>query len=268
MKRLLLAALAVSLTAPLATADVPGGPVFYQDPSTLYRMDDVTSGGGTAIGSWNVIMTDIAFSEHTTDLFGVTRNQLYRIDTSTAAITLLAGGLGTGRINALGSYATGGFYAAEYITGNFYDLVWNGSTLSQTLKGSYHDSDSENGFGGTTTFQSSGDIWITPSDVVYATVHTTGAGYLVTVDPATAEVDYVASLPSTDLYGIAQVGSDIYLFRDSSDRSIYKLSGGTVVDTGVDTSGSTYGATAIPAPGAAVLAAMGIGLVGWLRRRR
>jgi hypothetical protein len=261
-----------------AIADIAGGPIYYQSKLALYRNDSPWTVADVKIGNLSKQLTDIAFSHGTSDLYGIVSGGFYGVNTGTAALTLLDNSGVPGNINALGSYAADKYYAAASGSGAFYDMTWDSGTpnLSSTFIGSYNNVDVGE-FGTSTAFASAGDIWIDSIGTVYATVNSTNggsAGYLVTVDTTNAEVDKVATLGSTRMYGLAESGSDLFVL--SEDTKIYKLVGSSISYIGANTTGQTWGATAvgpaagpaIPVPGAFVLGAIGLGTVGWMKRRR
>lgn len=269
MKRAILAAVAVLLlSAAPAMADMGGGPIYYDAGTNLYRIDNPPLGVATLIGPTSgVTLTDIAFD---TDrkLYGIDFSSIYQVSTTTGSLTRV--GAVPYPANAMANYAPGKFYIAMDgtgqggINGHFYELSLSG--LGAIDKGQYNDADGEAGFGGNKLFLSAGDIWVTSGGKVYATVNNTSNsnGWLVTVDPANAEVDYVTSLAGGTMYGLAESGGLLYILN--SNGHMYSWDGTTLSDprSGL---GSVYGATAIPAPAAILLGVMGLGLVGWVKRR-
>jgi len=270
-------ALTVLALASLAFADIPGGPIYYHTSSKLYVYDPST-GSDTFIGNLGVSnMVDCAFDKDG-KLYGVTGGGgFYRISTGTGAATLVTTTNVPGNLYAMGMHSAGNFYAAQWGTGDFYNLALSGGTITATKLGTYNDVDSQ--FTDTsgnpvTTLYPRGDIWEATDGTIFATVCDPGhtKEWLVTVDltstPKAAEVDCLAELTKTFWWAIA--GSDdvspglVYLL-DGSGKT-YTWDGTNLSDTGYSTSGA-YGASAIPAPGALVLGAMGVAMVAWLKRR-
>jgi hypothetical protein len=211
-------------------------------------------------------MGDIAFSLGTGDLYGV---------------ALTAGGSfwSINRNNAQAQQLTTTYSGIDIPSainqvGRFFDWTWNGTTLTGSQVGSYHDADAEAGFGGTTTFLSSGDIWVDPNGDVYATVNRSGftGGWLVRVDPTTAEVDHLWTFTgagSETHYGLARSGGMLYVLRDF-DGAFFAWNGSTMLNTGQVSPQGVAGATAtdiIPEPAGLTLIAA-VSVVGLVVRRR
>src|SRR5436190_2757551 len=104
-KWLATAALAVTLSSGVLAA-----PILWVDDSdgTLGTVD-VATGLATVIGQMPVVMTDIAF-DPSGNLWGITFTELYRINQTTAGVTLV-GSLGTSA-NSLVFGADGTLYTA------------------------------------------------------------------------------------------------------------------------------------------------------------
>jgi hypothetical protein len=108
-------------------------PVLYIDDSNgQLGTVDVATGDATVIGNMGVVMTDIAF-DPTGNLYGISFNNLYSINRTTAASTLI-GSLGLNGANALVFATDGTLYAASFNTTNLYTV--NTSTGLATSLGS------------------------------------------------------------------------------------------------------------------------------------
>ncbi len=79
-----------------------------------------------------------------------------------------------------------------------------------------------------------------------------------------------SSANGTSVYTITHLGLTIddfdFLSEPGGDQGVY-FSAAHIQSTGTDQEGSDWLGAPIPAPGAVVLGAMGLGLVGWLKRR-
>jgi hypothetical protein len=281
MKRtIILSTIALAIMATPALADMAGNTVYYNSGTALYKIPDVTNtAGGAFVGDAKVgnfgagltgsnnVMTDIAFDTDGS-LYGISFGSMYSINKATGAATNV--GSAVYPANALANYAAGKFYAAVDGTnlsgnnGHFYDVDWG--TKTWTDKGRYTDASG-------TQYLSGGDIWVTADNTVYATINNSNnsKGWLATVNPANAVVTMVAPLPPAnsqgDLYGVTQDAAGNILVYENNPKNVYRLSGNTLVDTGINTLANTNGATAVPAPGALLLGLLGLSAAG-IRLRR
>lgn len=277
-----LGVLALAIITPFAVAD---GPIFYNTAGELFSVDPTNIAGTNAsVGLFggSPSMTDIAFDSGG-GLFGVgfaSGGSFWSINPNTGAAvqeaTTFSGTDIGSTINALTGYAPGKFYAATDSgtdAGAFYDWSWDGASLTGSKIGNFADADGEAGFGGHSAFISAGDIWVIGSDVFAIVNSGFGAGdkgFLVTVDITNAEVDFVADVGSTSQFGLAAVGNVLYMLKsDGAVSSFDSFPPGSAFSS-VGTLGTTgvFGATTIPAPGALLLGAMGMSMIGWIKRRK
>jgi len=151
---------------------------------------DVATGVATVIGQMGATMTDIAF-DPSGNLWGITFGQLYQINPTTAAITLV-GNMGGASKNALVFGADGTLYAAG---GNALYTV-NTATGASTLIGSggYNSSGDLAFIGGQLYLSSAGDN-------LFRINTATGAGTLIGAI-GFSSVFGLATDNNVDLYGI------------------------------------------------------------------
>jgi hypothetical protein len=202
-------------------------------PGSLYRIDPAT-GAGTLVGATGDVMTGIAFDPTFTTMYGINTSpfadqSLFTVNVATGATTLL-GATGdpptnnVGDLTFVGPLLVGNSFVGEFLS---FDLTTGAATLignngdtyqglgmaadaDQTLYFSYGTSDrlyTVNPANGALTEIAvlSGDITIDDNvsamtfldGVLYAQVNlpSTSAARLVTIDPATAVVTTVGSMP-------------------------------------------------------------------------
>ncbi|MBF2046188.1 MAG: pre-peptidase C-terminal domain-containing protein [Leptolyngbya sp. IPPAS B-1204] len=147
---------------------------------------DRTTGAFSLINSSSLDLTDIARSS-AGDLFGITRNSLYKLDANTGTANLI-GSLGANNMTALAFSTSGMLYAAG--DSNFYTV--NTQTGTATLVATIPN------------FSSSGDLVFDPA----------GNRFLATSATVGSSTD---TLYSIDLNGVATV------IGDTGFRNIYGL---------------------------------------------
>ena len=241
-KWLATAALAVTLSSGALAA-----PILWVDDSdgTLGTVD-VATGLATVVGQMPVVMTDIAF-DPSGDLWGITFGQLFQINPTTAAVTLV-GNLGTS-LNSLVFGADGTLYAANNSL-----FTVNTSTGAATLIGSGggYSSSGDLAFIGGNLFLSS-----TPGDNLFRLNTTTGAGTLVGAIGSSA-VFGLATDNNVDLYGIT--GTNVIDIDSTTGAGTFLVDyAGTSLGSA---NGSAFRSEAGNVPEPATLALLGLGLAG------
>lgn len=170
-------------------------------------------------------------------------------------------------IDGLGYYAEGG------ILGNAY-LYTSGCVVDDM-----HRYNAADGSGPTFYWSDSYDPRAVAGDnggriFTYSTTEAGGPWGIYEVDPlVNTNVTWFAASPSDSIVGMAYDGSYLYL-SDLDGRLWTMNNAGAVVNT-LDLGYTLYALAStegepfvIPAPGAILLGSIGVGLVGWLRRRR
>jgi hypothetical protein len=204
-----------------------------------------------------VLLTDIAFDPNG-NLYGISFDNLYRINTTTGVATLIGGSF-PASLNALTFSSTGTLYAAA--TGNgFYTI--NTTTGAATLVGNIGSS-------------SAGDLAF-HNGVLYLS---SGTGNLVSINVGTGAGTIIGSLgPAAGAFGLANGDNNVlYAVNGSNIYSVNTATGaGTLV---VAYGGALSGANGtaffqeaavptIPEPETYAMLVAGMGLMGFLARRR
>jgi len=219
---------------------------------------DVATGVDTLVGNSGAALTDIAFDPNG-NLYGITFSNLYRINTSTGAATLIGGGFPV-QMNALTFSSTGVLYGAATGSNGFYTI--NTTTGAATLVGNI----------GST---SAGDLAF-HNGVLYLSSST---GNLVSINVSTGVGTIIGSLgPAGGSFGLAN-GDDnvLYAVNGTNIFSVNTATGlGTlVVGYGGVLSGANGTAffqeavvPSIPEPETYAMLLAGLGLLGFAARRR
>lgn len=207
---------------------------------------DVATGTTSFVGNTGVTLTDIAFSP-TGDLYGISFSDLYKVNSSTGATTLI-GGLGAiaGTANALVFGSDGTLYMA----GSSLYTVNTGSGLASVI--------------GAIGYQSGGDLAFIGSKLYMAS----NGNLLVDVDTATGLGTSIGNLGVGNMFGLATpdnanlygvAGQSVYLVDKTSGAATFQsnfapsLSGGAFGLAFLTESGNK-----VPEPGTLVLVGLAL----------
>ena len=180
----------VFVVALLGVSNVSAAPILWIDDSSgSIGTVDVATGAATFIGNSGVILTDIAF-DPLGNLWGVSFTNLYKINKTTGAATLV-GSLGaTNGANALVFASDGTLYAAATNSTDLYTV--NTSTGAATSLGS-------------TGFSSAGDLAFNGGALYMSS---TGAD-LIRISLPSAAGTLVGPLGFTSVFGLATADNSI-----------------------------------------------------------
>jgi hypothetical protein len=252
-----------ALATVLLSANVYAAPVLWVDDAAgNLGTVDLNTGAVTVIGNTHQTLVDIAF-DPSGNLYGITFGQLYRIDRTTAATTLV-GNLNAGSpLNSLVFDSAGNLFSAN--TG-LYSI--NTTTGQATLIGN-------NG----TSYSSAGDLAFSGS-ALYLTSNLTSTDHLIRLSTGTGAGQDVGSIGFSNVYGLASIDSILYGITGTQVLTINAATGqGTsLLDYGGRGLGTANGAafyaeSGAPAPESVVpepatIALVSSGLLGLATFRR
>lgn len=215
---------------------------------------DVATGATSFVGDTGVVLTDIAFSP-TGDLYGISFSELYRVNSSTGATTLV-GNLGpvSGYANALVFGANGTLYMAG---SSLYTVdTLTGAATSVGAIG--HQSGGDLAFIGGTLYMASTDNQLIEVN------QGTGLGTVIG-NLGVGSMFGLATPDNAHLYGVA--GQSVYLVDTATGAATFQstfapsLSGGAFGLAFLSEAGN------VPEPGTLALAGLALLGVGATRRR-
>lgn len=243
---------------------------------------DVATGTANLIGNMGTVMTDIAF-DPTGKLYGISSSSLYSIDTTTAAATLIGGSFSAwssyGTLNSLVFDSTGTLWAASRA---LFKVNVSSGALSYVGAGNSIYSN----------FQSAGDLAFVGGKL-YLSDNTNGNDRLFQINTANVSTSCYVGCPNSS--GYITDGSNYYQnvfgLATPDNVHLYGVDGTTIL--GINTSsgaatvlanyanqglGAAYGSAfyteagatvaAVPEPETYAMMLAGLGLLGFMGRRR
>jgi hypothetical protein len=162
-------------------------PEFYViDNANQLAVVNIDTRTVNVIGNTQVFLNDLAFDSSGT-LFGVSGDNLYRIDTGTAAATLV-GPLGTNDTTSLEFGPSGKLYTANT---SLYTV--NTSTGAASVVGN----------GGDFPYRSSGDLVFVGTNLYLTSTYSPTSNALVRLDPATGVGTLVGPIDFPSIFGLS-----------------------------------------------------------------
>lgn len=201
----------------LAAAAAHAGPTLWVSTGNgQLATVDVSNGATTVVGNTSgIALTDIAFSP-TGELYGISFTDLYKVNATTAALTLV-GGLGSvfGTANALVFGADGTLYMA-------------GSALYKVNTSTGAASAIGSGIG----FSSGGDLAFVGGDLYMAS----NASDLIKINTSTGVGSKVGALGVANMFGLAT----------PDNATLYGVAGQNVYTVNTSTGAATFSSTFAP----------------------
>jgi len=250
--------LALATCALLDVSSASASPIMWvHDSDGTLGTVDVATGVATPIGQMAQVMTDIAF-DPSGNLFGLTFGQLFSINSTTAAITLI-GNHGIAGGNALVFGADGTLYGAGNSSTNLFTI--NPGTGASAVVGNMG-------------FASGGDLAFNGGNFYLAS----GSSQLVRVNPVTGAGVLVGNFGVNNVFGLA-TGDDGLLYAVAG-TNVYTVNTATGAATNPvnyagtslgDAFGQSFftesGAAAVPEPGTWALFGSGLVIAAWRHRQ-
>jgi len=192
----------VSLAGVNFTA-TPSSTIFYviDDANQLAALD-MAARTVTMIGNTGVFLNDIAF-DPAGNLFGISGDQLYRIDLATAAVTPVPNPLTVGDTTSLEFYRDGTLYTANTSLCNVNPLTGIAAVI-----GSAGDS-----------YKSSGDLAFLGSQLYLTSTYNLASDSLVRLNPATGAGTFIGPIGFVNVYGLAS-NDDVTLYGFAGSKVI------------------------------------------------
>jgi len=212
--------------------ETPSASVFYvvDDANNLAKLD-IAARTVTIVGNTQTFLNDIAFDVAGT-LYGISGDQLYRINPDTAQVTAV-GTLGITETTSLEFGPGGTLYTANTSLCRINPQTGAASVV---------------GHGGDIQYKSSGDLVFLGSRLYLTSTFDSGSNALVRLDPATGVATLVGSIGYPDVFGLSSNDSvTLYGFSGTKVLIINPTTGaGTLLwDTGgVNGLGAINGAAA------------------------
>lgn len=188
----------------------PCGSIFYvvDDANNLAKLD-IAARTVTIIGNTQTFLNDIAFDAAGT-LYGISGDQLYRIDPGTAQVTAV-GSLGITDVTSLDFGPGGILYTANTSLCKINPQTGAASVIGQ---------------GGDIQYMSSGDLAFLGSRLYLTSTFVTGSNALVRLDPATGVATLVGSIGFTNVFGLSSNdGVTLYGFSGTKVLTINPTTG-------------------------------------------